>query len=129
MEDLHQEGFKSPEEAEEALKDLASALNELIMKDESRTSVLDPIRMDQVMFCYSALQFLTRDMDVKLSYKLHEPYQSMGSISIEGNNMEFKDAKWFTRVAEFANSMEVYPLAKQAVRITFTFHGLTGPIE
>ena len=33
------------------------------------------------------------------------------------------------RVAEFANNMEVYPLVKNRVRLTFTFHGLTKPIE
>ena len=129
MEDLHQDGYKSPEETEEDIGDLVCALNELIMKDEGRTSVLDLTRMDQIMFCYTALKFYTKNMKVKLSYKLNEPYQSMGSISVEGKCMEFKDPRWFSRIAEFASSMEVYPLAERAVRITFTFHGMTNPIE
>ena len=53
----------------------------------------------------------------------------MGSISVEGPMLEFDCPEWFSRVAEFASNTEVYPLAKNKVRMTFTFHGLTKPIE
>ena len=32
-------------------------------------------------------------------------------------------------MAEFASNTEIYPLAENKVRMTFTFHGLTAPIE
>ena len=53
----------------------------------------------------------------------------MGGVSVEGKVLEFAGSKWFARAAEFASNTEVYPLAKNRVRLTFTFHGLTAPIE
>jgi len=85
--------------------------------------------MKQFQFTYAALLYLVRDKDVSLSYKLYEPFKTMGSISIEGECVEFNDVVQFTHAAEFASNIEVYPLAKNRVRMTFTFHGLTAPIE
>ena len=75
------------------------------------------------------LRYITKGQNVTVSYKLHEPFKSMGSVSVEGEQLVFDKPEWFARVAEFASNTEVYPLAKQAIRMTFTFHGLTKTIE
>ena len=48
----------------------------------------------------------------------------MGSVSVEGKSLEFDDPMRFARAAEFASNVEIYPLANDRVRLTFTFHGL-----
>ena len=63
-----------------------------------------------------------------MTYTLNKPLNSMGTVSVEGNPLMFTNSLWFSRAAEFASNMEVYPLAKNLVRLTFTFHGLTNPI-
>ena len=101
----------------------------LFAADEEKTTVLNPMKLQQMQFAHAALKYITRDSDVEVSYKLNTPFKTMGSISVEGETLAFDKPEWFARVAEFANNMEVYPLVKNRVRLTFTFHGLTKPIE
>lgn len=121
--------FSSKEEMERALNELLDALKDNIEADDKKTTVLDGLKLKQIQFAYSVLQYITRGTDAKVSYKLNEPFKTMGSVSVEGSMLEFDCPEWFSRVAEFASNTEVYPLAKNKVRLTFTFHGLTKPIE
>ncbi len=121
--------FSSREEMERALDELLGTLKDNIEADDKKTTVLDGLKLKQIQFAYSVLQYITRGTDTKVSCKLNEPFKTMGSISVEGPILEFDCPEWFSRVAEFASNTEVYPLAKNKVRLTFTFHGLTKPIE
>lgn len=121
--------FPSDEEIEQSFDELLDALRDNIESDDEKTTMLNGLRLKQIQFAYSVLQYITRGTDVKVSYKLYEPFKTMGSISAEGPILEFDAPEWFCRVAEFANNTEVYPLTKNKVRLTFTFHGLTTPIE
>lgn len=121
--------FSSKEEMERALDELLGALKDNIEADDRKTTMLDGLKLKQIQFAYSVLQYITRGTDAKVSYKLNEPFKTIGSISVEGPMLEFDCPEWFSRVAEFASNTEVYPLAKNKVRMTFTFHGLTKPIE
>ncbi len=121
--------FSSMGEMEAALDELLNALKDNIEADDKKTTVLDGLKLKQIQFAYSVLQYITKGTDAKVSYKLNEPFKTMGSISVEGPILEFDCPEWFSRVAEFASNTEVYPLAKNKVRLTFTFHGLTKPIE
>lgn len=121
--------FMSDEELDEALDAFVDCIKDDVERDDEKTTVLNPMRLRQMQFAYAALKYITRYSDVQVSYKLNEPFKSMGSISAEGACLDFSKPEWFARVAEFASNMEVYPLAKNRVRLTFTFHGLTVPIE
>ena len=121
--------FSSREEMERALDELLGTLKDNIEADDKKTTVLDGLKLKQIQFAYSVLQYITGGTDTKVSCKLNEPFKTMGSISVEGPILEFDCPEWFSRVAEFASNTEVYPLAKNKVRLTFTFHGLTKPIE
>ena len=46
----------------------------------------------------------------------------------ETERLDFDNPEWFARAAEFASNTEVYPLAKNRIRLTFTFHGITTPL-
>ena len=117
------------EEEQEELKDAAfHAMCEVIMEEDSKAAIIAPQRMEQMRFVYAVAKFLTKNTDAKVSYTLHKPFKSMGSISIESDNLIF-DGKWFSRAAEFANNTEIYPLTNGKIRVTFTFHGLTMRIE
>lgn len=83
----------------------------------------------QMKFVYSVLKHFAKGTDAVLSYKLCEPFKTMGSVSIEAKRLDFDNPEWFARAAEFASNTEVYPLAKNRIRLTFTFHGITTPIE
>lgn len=121
--------FTSDDEVEQMLASILDGVQEEIADDESETTILDPLKLAQIKFVYSVLKYLTKGTDAEVTCKLYQPFKSMGSVSAEAKVLEFYDPEWFARAAEFANNTEVYPLAKNRVRLTFTFHGLTKPIE
>ena len=117
-------------ETDEQLEAVLDAISEVIETEDKKPSVLSPVRFEQMNFCHAVLKYLTKDMkDVKLTYALHKPFKTMGYVTIEGKELTFTKSEWFARAAEFASSMEVYPLSQNKVRLTFTFHGLTVPME
>ena len=121
--------FLTDEDLEQSMDDFIEAISQELEDEEWNTTVLDIQKANQIQFAYSVLKYLTRGSDAVVSYKLHEPFKTMGSVSVEGKSIEFYQPEWFARVAEFASNTEVYPLAKNRVRLTFTFHGLTKSID
>lgn len=121
--------FESEYESDEEIEEALDALAEEIAQDESRTSVLAPHRMQQLLYTYKAMKYLTKGSSSKVTYKLHEPFQSVGSVSVIGANLDFRQLSWFVRAVELASNFEVYPKTDGTVCMTFTFHGLTTPIE
>lgn len=120
--------FHSDDEVWAMLDNVVVTVGEAIIADESKPAIIDPIKVQQMQFAYGVLKYLTKNTDAKLSYALHEPFKSMGSISVEGKNLAFTNAEWFSRAAEFASNTEVYPLTNGRVRMTLTFHGLVRPV-
>ena len=121
--------FTSEEDIQRLLDGFVDGVQDMVAEDESKTTIINPLRLAQIKFTYSVMKFLARGTDAQVTYKLNEPFKTMGSVSVEGKVLEFAGSKWFARAAEFASNTEVYPLAKNGVRLTFTFHGLTAPIE
>lgn len=116
----------SDEELEKTLDEICA----LVEKSEGRSSILDPMRYRQIDFSFEVIRRLTKDNpDVRVFYKLHEPFNSTGYIALEGKDLRFLGSKWFSRAASFADSVEVYPLVNGNVRMNLTFNGLTKPIE
>lgn len=121
--------FASEEEMEEALDNLIEGVRDEMEEDECKTTILDPQKLAQMKLVYSVMKYLTKGTGAKVSYKLYEPFKTMGSVSVEAHTLEFFSPMWFLRTAGLASNTEVYPLAKDKVRLTFTFHGLTVSIE
>lgn len=121
--------YASDSEIEEAMDSLVISVANDIAQDESRTSIINPYRMQQLLYTYKVMKYLMKGTSAKVTYKLHEPYQSMGSVSVTGKDIEFKKVSWFIRAAELASNYEVYPKTDGTVCMTFTFHGITTPIE
>lgn len=109
--------------------ELIDSIGRWIIEDETRPSILNPMRMEQLCFSKAALQKLVNGSNVKVSAAIYEPFNSMGSICVEGENLEFGDCKWLGRVIEFASNAEIFQTSAGKVRMVLTFHGLTTPIE
>ncbi len=101
-------------------------LAEAIAKSESVPSVINPKRVMEMHNAYVILKGVIDHMPgVSLTYKLHSPYPSVGYINVEGKVLSFASPELFKRVSALADNVEVYSLKRNAVRLTFTFHGLT----
>lgn len=98
--------------------------------DENDISIINPNKINQVLYTYKVLKYLFRGIKgVKVDYDLHEPYLSMGSVSVIGKNLLCKKPEWFMKAVEFSDNFEVYPKTDGTVQMDFTFHGLTKSIN
>lgn len=121
--------FMSDEEVEEMLDNILTDINSEIAAEDSKTAIINPYRVQQVIYTYKLLKYITKKTDAKVTCNLYEPYKSMGMVSVVGSNLLFKNTKWFIKAVEFASNFEVYPKTDGTVQINFTFHGLTMAIE
>lgn len=121
--------FTSDGELEQALDELIADIGDKIVEEENKEAVLNLRRMNQMKFTHAAMKHMTRGTDAIVSYKLGEPFKSMGSVSVEADTIEFYNSELFAKAVMFSSNIEVYPLKNGKVRLTFTFHGLTAPVE
>lgn len=110
-------------------EDLIVAIGKLMAAEDAKISVLNVHRFKEFQFAYGVLANLLVKPDMRLKYELHEPFKSMGRISVEGKELSFTQAEWFSRVSQFADVTDVCPLANGGVRLTFTFHNMTIAVE
>ena len=111
------------------MEDLIVAIGKLMAEEDAKTSIINQNRLREIKFVYDVVKtmFLKQGMD--LTYELNAPLKSMASVSLTGEDLCFSNAEWFSRVAEFSDTIDVEPLVNGKVRLTFGFHGLTTPIE
>lgn len=122
--------FMTNEEVEEMLGSIVTAVADAAEIDDSQTSIINQYKIMQVLYTYKVMKYLTKgDGGVKVSYELHKPYGSMGSVSVVGKQISFKNPEWFMKAVEMSANFEVYPKTDGTVQMNFTFHGLTKPIE
>ena len=123
------EEFASDQEVDEELDALLNTIGERIAADESRTSMVNLNRVRDVLAIYKLMKYVNRGTKAKVSYKLNEPFRSMGSVGVCGKKLEFKNPEWLSAAVKIASNFEAYPKTDGTVQMTFTFHGLTFPIE
>ncbi len=129
MRDNFDREFLSDAEVEEELDAILESIGENLIEDEARPTIANPHRIEQMQFSYAVMKYLTRNTNAVISYELYKPFKTMGSISVEGKLLEFDKPEWLARAAEFADTTDIYPLSANKVRVEFTFHGLTAPLN
>lgn len=120
--------FMSDADVEDALDKMVLTVAEHVSADESRPAIVNPYRMEHLMYVYKLMKYICKGTGATVTKKIHEPFQSMGSVSVAGNVVEFGKMSWFMRAIQVASNFEVYPKTDGTVCMTFTFHGLTTPI-
>lgn len=121
--------FTSPEEVEEMLNSLTELIGEQAENENNRTAIINPDKIKGVLYTYKVLKYLTKGTEAKVTYKLNEPYRSMGSVNVVGKNLTFSNPEWFMVAVKLASNFNVYPKTDGTVRMDFTFHGLTTTLE
>lgn len=110
------------------METLLDCIGQWILEDEQQPGIINPVRYQQLQLSYNVLEKLTADTDMQIAYEIHEPFNSMGSISIEGNQLEFVNCRWLARAVCFASNLEVYPLTTGKLRMVLTFHSLVKTV-
>jgi len=93
---------------------------------ENSVSILNYPKIGAMRLTCEAIKKALRGnlFPVTVTCRQSELVPDMGGVSVEGKQIELVDTEWFRRAAEFADNMEVYPLADDKVRLTFGFNGL-----
>lgn len=105
------------------------ALGAWLEAQDARTAIVNPRKIAQMKRCFELLQTQLAAQDVSLSYHLHEPYKSTGSIILEADKYIFDQPELLRDACALASNAEIYPLISGKLRIAFAFDGLTVPIE
>lgn len=121
--------FMSDSEVEEMLESLTDLIGEQAENEDNRTSIINPKKVQAVLYTYKVLKYLTKGTNAKVTYALNEPYKSMGSVSIVGKELTFSNPKWFMIAVRLASNFNVYPKTNGTVQMDFTFHGLTISLD
>lgn len=121
--------FMSDAEVEEMLESLTDLIGEQAENEDNRTSIINPRKVQAVLYTYKVLRYLTKGTNAKVTYALNEPYKSMGSVSIVGKELTFSNPKWFMVAVKLASNFNVYPKTNGTVQMDFTFHGLTISLD
>lgn len=128
-EELFNTDFSNDAEVEEMLDGLISAVGAQAESEDMETQMINPYRIQEILYTYKVLKYLTRGSKAKVTYELHKPYKSMGYVSVSGKNLSFKNMKWFLKAVELSSNFEVYPKTNGTIQMNFTFHGLTKIIK
>lgn len=108
---------------------LISFMQEECADGRNNLTVVNKTRMEQMQFCYKMLQRIFAGQDVLVTQEVEEDFRTMGSISVEGESLSFAEDKWFTRIAGFADNLEIFPFANNRVGIGLMFYNITSYIN
>lgn len=117
------------EENRNELDELIDLIGQWILEDEQQPCTLEPLRLQMMNFSYSILKHIADENGMTVSYELHKPFQSMGSIFLEGEDLVFLQCKQLATAISFADNVDVFPLTNGRIRFVLTFHGLTKKIN
>lgn len=116
-------------ENQNELDELIECIGQWILEDEQQPSALQPIRLQMMNFSYSILKHIAEENGMTVSHELHKPFQSMGSICLEGEDLVFLQCKQLSRAISFADNVDVFPLTNGRIRFVLSFHGLTKKVN
>ena len=121
--------FTTDQEVEDTIDALMSSLAETAKLEDEQPQIINPLKIQQLLYTFKMIKYATKGTNVKVTYELHKPYKSMGSVSVSGSNLLFEKTRWFLKAIEFASNFEVYPKTDGTCQMNFTFHGLTNKID
>lgn len=120
--------YISDEEFEQVTDEIIKACGKIIMEDLAVSSVTDFIRYKQVMFTYKALEKMLEGQKAKVTYQLHEPFHSVGVVTITGKEFKFDKPELFVKLCRLASNIDTYAKVDGTIVTDLTFHGLTKKI-
>ena len=86
---------------------LIDTIEQWIMEDENRPQILNPIRLAQIHFAHAELEKMTKGTDMRAFATMYDPFNSMGSICLDGDFLEFDNSERLGRAIAFADNVEI----------------------
>ena len=117
--------------SDEELDEFYKELQDLYAEDEDcqKISVINPVRMKEMLFVYNVANKIAKSSGAKISYKVNEPFDGMGCVSVVGKKIEVNNTPMFIEAIKRASNFEAYPKINGTTCMTFTFHRLISHTE
>lgn len=111
-------------ELDEHTQAMFEAIGAAVEQEESEPHVLNIPRVLQMTCAFRQIKRIAWP-DWQISCSMHEPYTSMGVISIEASEFTFESMTILSQILIAASNVEIYPLTNGNLRMNITFHGIT----
>lgn len=116
-------------EFEASAEDLILSLGEALLEQETKPAILSVPKIKVLYGMIEIAEKMYKGTPVKVTHMVHKPFQSSGSVTLEGPDVVFANSEWLSRFGRLADNMEAYPLTNGRVRVSFGFNGITKPIK
>lgn len=103
--------------------ELMISIGKLMDKHDSLPMVDNTTRIGLAKECFNSLKEIISG--AKITLHLHEPYKSMGYISIEGKNYSVNNPSAFALICKSASNIEIYPRTDGKVTTNITFNRIS----
>lgn len=117
--------ISSDEEADSMYDEVIKNVAAMAFLEDSRSQMINPARMRQFMYVYGVMKYMAADGGARVTYDLHKPFTSVGSISVEADTIEIENTELFKKCVGIASNIEVYPKTNGKIMMCLTFHGMT----
>jgi hypothetical protein len=107
--------------------DIIRDIGKLVIQQEILPMADNATRIELAKECFTSLKEIVSD--AKIVLHLHEPFKSMGYISIDGKNYSINNPALFATICKSASNIEVYPRTDGKVTINITFHKISEVIR
>lgn len=112
-------------DTEKYVDSIISDIGKKIVEYDSEHTDVNEERVKQIELSYKLLSHMIVGDCVNVTYKLHDMFNDVGTISIEGNNIIFSDTDWFLTATKYASNVDIYPKTNGKIQIDLCFYGLT----
>lgn len=106
-------------------EDILQSAVEQVKEEEFRPHVIIQSNDDAVTKDFEFARKAFKKRGVRVTLNLHDPFPSMGSISVLGKTIVLNDVNALRKLCESASNIDIYPRTDGKVQIDFTYHGLT----
>ena len=109
---------------DERIKEILSSVTEIIEREESGLSIVNPERVRDFYTCSELLR-LVIDSDMELTVKAHNQFASIGTITAVARRFHVLDTELFAIALRLASNYEIYPRLDGSLVMELTFYSMT----
>lgn len=113
---------------EDFINDVIMETAKLLKKEDERIHIINKSGFERFEKTYELLKNVFKKQGVKIEYQIHEPFKSMGSISICGKEIIVPKTKEFFSAVQNTPNVDIYSTTDGKVIMSFSTDNLTTPI-
>lgn len=124
--DSIQKEIESCDDVENALDSIVDSIGKTIVTEDNLPAIINIENVKKLSNVFGIMKYLTRGTKSKVTYELHKPFKSMGSVTVTGKQILIRNPDLFLKAIKLSSNFDVYTKTNNTIEMDFTFHGLTN---